>query len=259
MTSASITQVSATGCGQCRNGKQPGFAFSMAFQPIVDIHSGEIFAQEALARGPEGEPAGQVLQQVHNDNLYQFDQACRVKAIELAARLNLPPPTYLSINFMPRAVYEPERCIATTLKAAAANGFPTDRIIFEVTEQEKLDDQNHLKRILQYYRRQGFLTAIDDFGAGHSGLNLLCDFQPDIVKLDMAMLRGIHQDPVRQAVVRGVLRICEDLSIRAVAEGVESADEMHTLRDLGAELFQGYHFARPAFEALPEVPAERLR
>jgi EAL domain-containing protein (putative c-di-GMP-specific phosphodiesterase class I) len=159
----------------------------------------------------------------------------------------------LSINFMPNAVYEPERCIQTTLRAAETHGFPTDRIIFEITEGERVDDPEHLDQIIRYYQSQGFLTAIDDFGSGYAGLSLLADFRTDLVKLDMGLVRDIDQKTSRQAVVRATLSACESLGIRAIAEGVESAEEYRTLREMGVELFQGYLFARPAFEALPEV------
>ncbi|MEE4304909.1 MAG: EAL domain-containing protein [Wenzhouxiangella sp.] len=223
----------------------------MAFQPIVNANDRAIFAHEALVRGAAGEPAGKVFEKVDNGNRYSFDQACRIKAIEWAARLGMQSP--LSINFMPNAVYEPERCIQTTLRAAETHGFPTDRIIFEITEGERVDDPEHLDQIIRYYQSQGFLTAIDDFGSGYAGLSLLADFRTDLVKLDMGLVRDIDQKTSRQAVVRATLSACESLGIRAIAEGVESAEEYRTLREMGVELFQGYLFARPAFEALPEV------
>ena len=92
----------------------------------------------------------------------------------------------LSINFMPNAVYEPSRCLRTTLEAAHRTGFPIENIIFETTEDERVHDAEYLKKIFATYRKEGFKTAIDDFGAGYAGLNLLADYQPDIVKLDMA-------------------------------------------------------------------------
>jgi EAL domain-containing protein (putative c-di-GMP-specific phosphodiesterase class I) len=157
----------------------------MAFQPIFDLERRDVFAYEALVRGPAGESAATVLASVTDVNRYAFDQQCRVSAIDWAARLGLTAASAkLSINFLPNAVYEPRACIRATLAAAVRHGLPTDRIIFEFTEQEALDT-SHLLNILRSYKAMGFLTAIDDFGAGHSGLNLLADFQPDIVKLDM--------------------------------------------------------------------------
>lgn len=238
-------------CSACREGQTLNFPISMAFQPICDLQNRRVFAYEALVRGPQGEPAGSLLQQVDADNLYAFDQACRVKAVEWGARLNLPG--LLSINFMPNAVYQAETCIRATLEAAARFGFPLERIIFEVTEQEQVLDIEHLLQILYAYRKQGFKTAIDDFGSGYAGLNLLADFQPDLLKLDMELIRGIDQDSVRQVLVDGTLQMCRRLGVDVIAEGVETREELAVLKDMGIQLFQGYLLARPGFESLPEV------
>lgn len=238
-------------CSACREGQALNFPISMAFQPICDLQNRRVFAHEALVRGPQGEPAGSLLQQVDADNLYAFDQACRVKAVEWGARLNLPG--LLSINFMPNAVYQAETCIRATLEAAARFGFPLERIIFEVTEQEQVLDIEHLLQILYAYRKQGFKTAIDDFGSGYAGLNLLADFQPDLLKLDMELIRGIDQDSVRQVLVDGTLQMCRRLGVDVIAEGVETREELAVLKDMGIQLFQGYLLARPGFESLPEV------
>lgn len=239
------------GCTACRDGKGLDFPISMAFQPIVNLSTREIFAHEALVRGSAGESAGSVLGRLTPENLYPFDQSCRVKALEWAARLQVP--AMVSINFMPNAVYKAETCIRTTLEAAKRYNFPLERIIFEVTEQEQVLDVDHLTTILRAYRKQGFMTAIDDFGAGYAGLNLLADFQPDLIKLDMQLIRNIDQDSVRQILVEAALQMCRKLQIRVIAEGIETLGELHALRDMGVELFQGYLLAKPAFESLPEV------
>ena len=232
------------------------FDISMAFQPIVDIEDGSVFAYEALVRGVNGEPAASVLARITPENRFAFDQRCRVRAVEMAAALGMT--ARLSINFMPNAVYEPSRCLRSTLDAAARTGFPIGRIIFETTEDERIGDPGHLKVILQEYKHRGFLAAIDDFGAGYAGLSLLAEFQPDIVKLDMALIRGIDADTARYEIVAGILGICRMLDIRVIAEGIETAAEAQTLRDLGVALMQGYLFAKPAFEALPPVDVSAL-
>ncbi len=242
------------GCRECVAGAGLGFEFSMAFQPIVDLTAKRVFAYEALVRGPDGEPSGTVFAHVDDMNRYRFDQACRAKAIELAARLGID--TLLSINFMPNAVYRPELCIRATLEAAERYGFPIERIMFEVTESERVLDVPHLRAILDHYRARGFVVAIDDFGAGFAGLNLLSELRTDLVKLDMGLVRGIDADPVRQAIVRGMVAVCRELGIRVVAEGVETEAELRIVRAMGIDLVQGYLFARPAFEALPELSSD---
>ncbi|MBC7704619.1 MAG: EAL domain-containing protein, partial [Rhodoferax sp.] len=173
--------------------------------------------------------------------------ACRVKAIKNAALLGMQ--SRLSINFMPNAIYQPERCIRTTLAAARAHDFPINRIIFETVEGERIEDAKWLAEVLREYQRIGFLTAIDDFGAGFAGLNLLADFQPDIIKLDMTLIRNVDKSLSRQAIVRSVERICAELGIVILAEGVETQDECLALQSLGIQLMQGYLFAKPLFEA----------
>jgi EAL domain-containing protein (putative c-di-GMP-specific phosphodiesterase class I) len=240
------------GCAQCAAGAGLDFDFSMALQPIVNTTTRRVFAQEALARGLSGEPASHVFAHVNEDNVYGFDQACRVKAIQLAAELNID--SYVSINFMPNAVYKPELCIRTTIEAAQANNFPTEKIIFEFTENEEIKDPTHLIEIIRYYKQRGFLTALDDFGAGYAGLNLLAEIQTDLIKLDMALIRNIDKDVRRQVIVKSVLAMCRELSIQVIAEGVETVGEFAALQDQGVELFQGYYFAKPAFRAVADVP-----
>ena len=126
---------------QCRARR---FSFEFAYQPIVDVQTHQVFAHEALVRGPQGEGAASVLAQVNELNRYRFDQACRVKAIKGAKELGMTERQ--SINFLPNAIYKPELCIRTTLEAARVNGFPLDRIIFEVTEGELIEDGPGLRR-----------------------------------------------------------------------------------------------------------------
>ena len=223
----------------------------MALQPIVNLSTKTVFAQEALVRGPNGEGAGTVLAQVNETNRYRFDQTCRIEAVRLGAKLGVE--SLLSINFLPNAVYRPEACLRTTFDAAASVGFPTERIMFEFSEAERIEDVAHVRGIIEHYKARGFKTAIDDFGAGYSGLNLLAELRTDFIKLDMALVRDIDRDRTRQAIVRGILTVCTDLAIEPIAEGVESLAEVHALEDLGIELFQGYYFARPAFQALATV------
>ena len=239
------------GCAGCSAGAVFERPFSMAFQPIVSAQRGDVYAYKALIRGANGESAASVLSEVQASNRYRFDQDCRVKAIELAAELYPRDRNInLSINFMPNAVYEPRACIRLTLATADRVGFPLDRIIFEFTENEKLDTA-HVLNILRTYKEIGFKTAIDDFGAGHAGLGLLTKLQPDIVKLDMELVRGIDADPVKRTVVKHTVKMLEDLGIIPLCEGIETSDEANVLIELGVDLLQGYLYAKPGFENLP--------
>ena len=253
--SPSFTQIdSPAGCSACRNGNDLGFELTMAFQPIVDVASRKVFAYEALVRGIDGASAHQVLSRVTEENRYIFDQRCRVRAIELAAALGIAQRgAKLAINFMPGAVYSPAACIRQTLLAARQNAFPLDAMIFEITENETVETA-HLQNIAAEYARHGFTLALDDFGAGYSGLNLLAGLEGvGLVKLDGALIRGIDKKPRAQHVVTRMASMCRELGIEVLGECVETVGECATLRLCGIELMQGYLFARPALEALPEI------
>ncbi|WP_434610512.1 EAL domain-containing protein [Pseudomonas sp. R1-7] len=245
--SSSHPNFKSLGCVECRDREALGFDFTMAFQPIFNVRTRQAFAYEALVRGVNGESAGHILGLVNDSNRYRFDQACRVKAIEEAARLGMLdiPGCLLSINFLPNAVYRAETCIRATLEAARNTNFPPDRLMFEVTEGERVDDPDHLKSIFLEYERQGFTTAIDDFGSGYSGLNLLALFQPQVIKIDMALTRDIDRDRVKRAIVEGIILVANRLGITIIAEGVETREESATLLAMGIELMQGFLFARP--------------
>jgi len=250
--SASVT-FDPPGCNRCKDIEELDFDFTFAYQPIVDFHARAIFAHEALVRGMNGESAAWVLARVNEKNRYRFDQSCRVKAVQGAARLGMRE--LLSINFLPNAVYQPEACIRSTFAAAHKYGFPQERIIFEVTEGEHVSDRPHLINIFEEYKRFGFMTAIDDFGAGYAGLNLLADFQPHIVKIDMDLVRNINASKPKQAIVEGIVHTCLQLGIKVLAEGIETRAERDFLVASGVSLLQGYLFCKPAFQAIGQIDA----
>jgi blue light- and temperature-responsive anti-repressor len=243
--------VAARGAGQTQAAKSPSLApaFSYAFQPIVDTVAREVFSYEALIRGPANEAAFRVLELVPDDLKHQFDQDCRIQAITLAAQLGLK--CNLNLNFLPRSLELCADAIGSTCKAAVDSFLPLERIILEVTEGEVINDHSHFAALLNEYRGMGIKLAIDDFGAGYSGLNLLAEFQPDHVKIDMHLVRGIEKHGPRQAIVRGIAQVCGDLGIDVIAEGVETLQEFRWFEDHGIRLFQGYLFAKPSFEELP--------
>jgi EAL domain-containing protein (putative c-di-GMP-specific phosphodiesterase class I) len=225
--------------------------FTFAFQPIVDTQAREVVSYEALIRGPGKESAHQILRQVPADTMYAFDQNARVKAIGLALRLGIS--CNLNLNFLSRSLGSSTESILTTLEAAKGANLPVNRIVLEAVEGEIIDDTSHFIELINKYRGLGLMVAIDDFGAGYSGLNLLADFQPDQVKLDMKLIRGIERHGPRQAIVRAINQICFDLGIDVIAEGVETEPEYAWLASQGIHLYQGYLFAKPGFESFPKV------
>lgn len=228
----------------------PGFpGFSFAFQPIVNIVSGTVVSFEALVRGPKNEPAFQVFQQVSEEDKYHFDEALRVQAIALAMRLGLT--CNLNLNIYPHSVEVYPTAISSTLAMANRSGLAHSRITLEITETEITANILWFKDLVNEHRSSGLQVSIDDFGAGYAGLNLLADFQPDSVKIDMSIIRNINTQGPRQAIVRGLIRTCRDLGIDVVAEGVETEQECHWCFDEGIEFYQCYLFGKPGFEHFP--------
>lgn len=223
--------------------------FSYAFQPIVDISTRQPISYEALIRGPKGESAYQVLNNVPKEHIHHFDTLTRVAAIEHAARLKLHCD--LNLNLLPRSLLSSTVAIDTTIEAAIRSNFSLDRIVIEVTEGEIIDDHQRFAQLINTYRSMGLKIAIDDFGAGYSGLNLLANFQPDQIKIDMLLLRNIETNGPRQAIVKAIANVCLDLGIDVIAEGVETFNEFEWLKMQNIQYFQGYLFAKPGFEELP--------
>lgn len=229
-----------------------GGGFTMAFQPIYDVTTGTTFAHEALVRSPAGGGAADVMRHVTRQTRYSFDRRCRIKAIAMATALGLR--TRLAINCLPDAVMDPDACIRSTLIAADHYGFDIRNLIFEIAETAYLRDPEHLRAIMASYRRRGFMTAIDNFGAGFSGLGALCDMQTDLIKLDMRLVRGIDGCQRRQHLVRSVVGLCRELGTGIVVEGVETRAEFDILRDSGITHFQGFYLGGPLLEGLRKAP-----
>lgn len=224
--------------------------YTFAFQPIVDVLDPENpFAYEALVRGVNGETADAVLDSIPSAERLSFDAACREKALEMAVALGIGGK--LSLNIVADAACDPRYGLAATLRAARRVGWPTDRLIFEVTEHVPVARPERLGRWIASGRNMGFTVAIDDFGAGHATIEILLRLRPSMVKLDMNLIRHIDADPPRRSIVRGLIEACDIFNCVVVAEGVETAAEFETLRSFGVRFMQGYFFARPAIAALP--------
>ncbi|MEO7998134.1 MAG: EAL domain-containing protein [Gemmatimonadaceae bacterium] len=225
-------------------------SFAHAFQPIVDVVEQTVFAHEALIRGSDGAGALSVLSGLDKPALHALDRESCLIAIASAARLEMQG--HLSINALPDSVDGAAHATAIH-QTCLTTGFPISKIILEVTENEAIADVERFIEAVSSYRRLSVQIAIDDFGAGHSGLNLLADFQPDLLKLDMNLVRNIESRGPRQAIVRAILQVCEDLGIEVIAEGIESESEFAWFVDHNVRLFQGYLFARAGFDSLPPV------
>lgn len=224
--------------------------FRIAFQPIVDALRRRVISHEVLLRGPNGESPEVLLKQGGDHDRDVLDRRVRARALSLASSLKWRGE--LNLNISPRHLSQSDP-IVEMLEVAARCGIPASRLVMELTEGEAIGDPLRFASAVSDYRAQGMMVAIDDFGAGFSGLNLLADFQPDIIKLDMNLVRGIASRGPRQAIVRAIISVCADLGIDVLAEGMETMDEYQWFRDEGVALFQGYLFARPGLDRPPDV------
>lgn len=225
------------------------------FQPIVlGADPTCVVGHEALLRGVDTDgslmPPIRLFEAARRAGLlFPLDLAARRTHIASAARLQLDGMLFL--NFTPTAIYDPAMCLRTTVAAIDAAGIPHERVVFEVVESEGIADTDHLRAILDYYRAAGFRVALDDVGAGYSSLNRLHLLRPDLLKLDLQLVRDVHADPYKAVVAEKVLELADTLAIPVLAEGVETAEELAWLQQRAVTYVQGYHVGRPAAEPRP--------
>ncbi|MBM7118226.1 EAL domain-containing protein [[Archangium] primigenium] len=228
------------------------------YQPIVDAEdTRKVYAYEALMRGFERDgsmvsPYKMLTLARDADLLFQLDLAARLSAVREASRLGLKAPIF--INFTPTAIYDPEFCLRSTVAAIKDAGMSPQDVVFEIIESDHTPNANHLKSLIAYYRRTGFRVALDDLGAGYSSLNLIHQLRPDIMKLDMELIRGIHHDPYKASITRKLLELAQQLGILTVAEGIETPEELRWVRSHGVDFVQGYLIAKPASPPVSITP-----
>lgn len=221
------------------------------FHPIWDLKSKTIFGYECLIRGYDAQgnyitPSRLFSTASKSDLVFNLDRQARLTALKTASKFQHFPRIF--INFVPTSVYDPVFCLASTVETAIQLHIAPSRIVFEVVETEQIDDWNHLNGILNYYRNMGFMIALDDVGSGYSSLNRLVHVRPDIIKVDLHIVRGIDKDPLKQSVFRGLSQICKEGNIMLLAEGVETKEELAFIESEGAWLAQGFLWGAPSPE-----------
>ncbi len=220
------------------------------FQPVFERDAATIWGYECLMRANDSAGAplspATLLEWARAENLLSMlDRVCRETHLENAAR-TLPQGKKILINFMPTAIYEPAFCLRSTQRVIDRLDLNREDIVFEVVESEEVKDEEHLRNILDYYRQAGFMTALDDLGAGSSGLSLLASLSPDLIKIDRHLVAqaAIHRN--HAAVVRGLVQIARDCGQMILAEGIETQRELELMQELSVDLLQGFYLARPS-------------
>lgn len=217
-------------------------ALWMAFQPIVHLPSRTVLAYEALARSDEPSlptPAGLFDAAERLDRAHDLGRATRARVAAAAA--DAPSGVLLFVNVNAAELNDNE-LISQAAPLSAMSG----RVVIEVTERSALDRVDGLTVRRRRLRELGFRIAVDDLGAGYAGLSSFSVLDPEFVKLDMSLVRGVDTQPRKLRIVEGIASLCSKLGLSVVCEGVETREELVALTGAGIELFQGYFFARPA-------------
>lgn len=231
-------------------------ALTTHFQPIIEVKSNTIYGYESLARGVNDDGSLIYPDQLFHwgrdgDMLFYLDRACRETSLKTAAVKNIASKVF--INFIPTAIYDPQHCLQSTVKWAKQLEFNPKNIIFEVIESDYVEDLDHLKRILDFYKLQGFMVALDDVGSGYSSLNMIAKLLPDIVKIDRAIIDQIDTNEVNQSIFRAITQIAHENNIMVLAEGIERIEELDFCTANGADLAQGYYYGKPSSEPVRKI------
>ncbi len=224
-------------------------ALDFAFQPILNIHTAEIYAVEALLRnvGDIGyESIFDLFDDVHKQNLlYRFDIALREKAVEKFTKIKDHKTIKLYYNLDNRLFTMPDFKSGNTNKIIKKYNLLNENLCFEISERHEIQGQSYLQKILEHYKDENYSIAIDDFGVGYSGYKLLYDATPDVIKIDRFFLAEIEKNPKKKLMVRSITHLAIQLGIKIIAEGVETIEELLTCRDIGCHMVQGYYIQHP--------------
>jgi EAL domain-containing protein (putative c-di-GMP-specific phosphodiesterase class I) len=212
---------------------------SIAYQPICDMASGDVVGFECLSRfsgAPQRGPDRWFAEAAE----VGLGAELELTAIRMAlsALSLLPDTTYLAVNVSPETIRRGDLHTAFV-------GLPAHRIVVEVTEHAQISDYDEIRAPLESLRRRGIRLAVDDAGAGYASLRHILNLRPDLIKLDMGLTRNISLDPARRALASALITFAKETQSQIIAEGVETAAELATLRALGADKAQGYHLGRP--------------
>lgn len=222
-------------------------SINTVFQPIVRFEDNKVIGYEALSRGPAGteyeNPYLLFDAAAEADVLFELDRLCRKKALINSRSIN--PGHKLFINCFPTAVHDPEFRDAYLTSFLDEVKINPVNIVLEITEREAIENYELFKEAVSYYSGLGFSIAVDDTGTGYSGLETLFELRPDFIKVDMSIVRGIDKNKVKQELAKALIALSKELNSTVIAEGIETEEELHALREIGVKIGQGFLFAGP--------------
>lgn len=218
------------------------------FMPIVDLRDGMPLGWEALARGPENtpffSPAALFGYAEETDTVFRLEHICRKRALEHLRYLK--PHQKMFINIDPRAIDDPYLLRGDLIKLLEQTKLNPHNIVLEITERHAISNYSVFRKIIEEYRKKGYLVAVDDAGAGYSSLESITEIYPDFIKLDMSLIRNIDVDPIKQALLETIVQFAEKVKCKIIAEGIETERELESLMELGVTYGQGFYLGSPA-------------
>ena len=226
------------------------------FQPIVSLRDGQILGYEALSR-IDGKTKIQDMEEffqlgVHYGKTWEIEKLCRKKILQTYAQFPETQKTgKLFINVNPLVMQDEKFKQNYTKKQLEKRGIASEKIVIEVTERNTIDNLQEFQDTMNHYQQEGYEIAIDDVGSCYSGLNVIANTKPRYIKIDMALVRGIDKDPMRQALLKGLVEMANHTSFELIAEGIETEDELEMLMKLGIDYGQGYLLERPGRDLMP--------
>lgn len=220
-----------------------GSDITFAFQTIIDATEQEVIGYEALVRGNENEPASLVMSRVQQNRRFDFDQACRVRAIEAATRFDIDARLHLNCTDIKAA--NVGEVVEVCRHVARRQQIDFERIVLELNNLDAIGNRESLQAVHKAIRDAGFLTLADNFGRRDADLRPVALFQPEQLKLAQRLVESIHMRRENQAIVKAAVTLCRELGITVIASGVETIEEFRWLHDAGIEFFQGFFFAQP--------------
>ena len=226
--------------------------FSFAFQPIIDPMSQRVIALEALIRGKDGETPATYFDKFKPEDVYTADLQSKKTAFAMASALGLNHKM-LSVNLLPMTLVNRPDAVSFLINEIEAHGLVPEQIIVEFTESEVISRFDTFAQAVKSLKAAGICVAIDHFGAGFAGLQLLSRFQPDRIKISRELITDVHKSGPRQAIIQAIIKCCASLEIMISAVGVEKPEEWMWLESAGIEIFQGNLFARACLNGTPSV------
>lgn len=222
--------------------------FTTLFQPILSLQEGEVIGYEALTRGPEGSifysPEALFEEAKKANLLWELEMVTRINAIKIFNSFKSNKCLFLNVD---SEIIKDEHFIkGITKDILQFYGISFSNLIFEITEKTAIKDYKSFKNVIDNYKGQGYKIAIDDVGAGYSGLTAITEIKPYYVKIDKSLIKNIDKDNFKRAIVKALVEFANNTNIKLIAEGIETIDELYTVIEIGIPFGQGFFLAKPS-------------